>query len=76
MFAAAQAARKEPPSTQMKMDRYIQKYTHTDPLQKKLVKSIALNLIVDCDIPYNIVNRSGFHRFLNDIDPRYNTIDR
>ena len=39
------------------------------------VNSVAMNLIVDCDILISIVTRSGFIRHCENMKTLYNTID-
>jgi hypothetical protein len=63
-------------SGQLKLDRFLNKFESNDPRQLRLVKSIALNLIVDCDMPYSVVSRPGFLRHHHDIDQRYRVVDR
>mgnify|MGYP001793908873 FL=1 len=52
------------------------KYKPEHHAKRKLVHSVAMNLVVDCDMPLNIVTRPGFiqhHAVLNNC---YDTIDK
>lgn len=49
-------------------------YGESDHRQKKLAKSIALNLVFDCGQPFSIVERPGW--FINEIEPKYRNVDR
>lgn len=53
---------------------FVTKYRHSDARQKALISSVALNLIVDCDLPIHSVERAGFLRFIHRENPYYNTI--
>ena len=61
-----------------KLDRHFvtEKFKPDHSEQKRLVKSVALNLIVDCDLPINIVQRPGFIRHHEVTNKMYNSIDR
>ena len=52
------------------------KYKADSREQRKYVHSVAMNLIVDCDLPVNIVTRPGFIRHHENLNTLYNTIDR
>lgn len=51
-------------------------YSPKDVKQRTLVKSIALNLVVDCALPISIVERPGWDRFIKSVDPKYGAVDR
>ena len=64
---------------QCKLDQHFQtgnvyKADHSE--QRCLVKSIALNLVVDCDLPVNIVSTPGFIRHHTVTNRMYNSVDR
>ena len=64
---------------QCKLDQHFQtgnvyKADHSE--QRCLVKSIALNLVVDCDLPVNIVSRPGFISHHAVTNRMYNSVDR
>ena len=44
-------------------------YSDNDPIQKAKIRSIAMNLVVDCDMPMYAVERPGFRRYLAEEDP-------
>ena len=44
-------------------------YADNDPIQKAKIRSIAMNLVVDCDMPMYAVERPGFRRYLAEEDP-------
>ena len=48
----------------------VRQYADSDPKQKAKVRSIAMNLVVDCDLPMHAVERPGFRRYLVEEDPR------
>ena len=68
---------KDEDHSQGKIDAmFARKYGSDHPKQKALVKSVALNLIVDCDLPFHVVDRPGFMRHHKAIDKSYDKIDR
>lgn len=52
------------------------KYRADDKKQRQLVASVAMNLVVDCDLPMHIVTRPGFIRHHEMINSQYNTINK
>lgn len=62
------------PAGQQLLSFGIQKYRPGDQRQKAKVRSVAMNLVVDCDLPIYCVERAGFKRFLEDEDARYSPI--
>jgi hypothetical protein len=54
----------------------VQKYGVNHHKQQTLVKSIALNLVVDCSMPFSIVESLGFIRFMEDLDKHYDKVSR
>lgn len=65
-------------NSQAKIDKYTlqPKYAANSREQKELKASIALNLVVDCDMPPHWVERKGFIRHHETINPKYNTVYR
>ena len=63
---------------QTSMDRYTkrEKFTNSSVEMKELIRSVALNLIVDCDMPISVVERPGFLRHLEVVNSKYRPIQR
>ena len=63
---------------QTSMDRYTKrdKFTISSVEMKELIRSVALNLIVDCDMPISVVERPGFLRHLEVVNSKYRPIQR
>lgn len=51
----------------------VSKYAANNHKQVILRKSVAKNLVVDCRMTFSIVENSGFKRFLEDVEKRYDT---
>ena len=52
------------------------KYSSSHHRQKALVKSISLDLVVDCGVPMSIVEKQAFTRFLSVADESFNNVNR
>ena len=48
------------PAGQQLLPLNLKKYSSGDARQKAKVRSIAMNLVVDCDLPIRSVERDGF----------------
>lgn len=51
-------------------------YKPDHAMQKSIAKSIAFDLIVDCDLPVSLVEKPGFRSFLNIVDPKFKHVGR
>ena len=51
-------------------------YNHDHPRQIQLSQSIVENLIVELGLPVSIVEREGFIRFMNIVDPKFSMTSR
>ena len=51
-------------------------YNHDHPRQIQLSQSIVENLIVELGLPISIVEREGFIRFMNIVDPKFSMTSR
>ena len=65
-------------SGQTRIDAFsnVQKSSSSHPDQKRFIKSVALNLVVDCDLPLNIVTRPGFLKHSEVTNYKYAAVDK